>query len=550
MLTHTPPAVHLRRLSPLDFLERSASIYREKVAVVDGTSRRTYPEMLERVYRFAHVLQSCGVRDGERVAVLAKNETALLEAHYAVPLAGGILCALNVRLVASEIAYIVGHCGATVVVYDAEFAPLLAGIDAHVRRIRVDDELPDLMRDAPATPIENPLDRGESREAATGGSGDLVPRFDSDELATISINYTSGTTGQPKGVMYTHRGAYVNALAEVFEANLRPESVYLWTLPMFHCNGWCYPWAVTAAGATHVALPKVDPARIFELIEREGVTHFCGAPTVLIAIANYAGARPFTRPVQVITAGAPPAPTTIAQMEALNATVTQVYGLTETYGPITVCAWQSQWDGLPAGERAKLKARQGVGMITVGANDIRVVRTDQDAGVLVDVPRDGATPGEIVMRGNNVMKGYYNDPAATEKAFAGGYFHSGDIAVRHPDGYIEIQDRAKDVIISGGENISTVQVEKVILEHPDVLECAVVAKPDEKWGEVPKAFVTLKAGRASTEESIIAHCRERLPGFKTPKAVEFIDLPKTSTGKIQKYVLREKEWLGFDKRIN
>ena len=529
MLTRTAPAVHVRRLSPLDFLERSASIYREKVAVVDGTSRRTYPEMLERVYRFAHVLQSRGVREGERVAVLAKNETALLEAHYAVPLAGGILCALNVRLVASEIAYIVGHCGATVVVYDAEFAPLLAGVAANVRRIRVDDELQELMAAASSAPIENALD---------------------DEDATISINYTSGTTGQPKGVMYTHRGAYVNALAEVFEANLRPESVYLWTLPMFHCNGWCYPWAVTAAGATHVALPKVDPERIFALIEREGVTHFCGAPTVLIALANYAGARPFTRPIHVITAGAPPAPTTIAQMEALNATVTQVYGLTETYGPITVCAWQSQWDGLPAGERAKLKARQGVGMITLGANDVRVVRTDEDPGVLVDVPRDGATPGEIVMRGNNVMKGYYNDPAATEKAFAGGYFHSGDIAVRHPDGYIEIQDRAKDVIISGGENISTVQVEKVILEHPDVLECAVVAKPDEKWGEVPKAFVTLKAGRAATEQSIIAHCRERLPGFKTPKAVEFIDLPKTSTGKIQKYVLREKEWLGFDKRIN
>ena len=536
MTSETAPRVHLRRLSPVDFLERAASVYREKIAVIDGARRRTYPQLLERVYRFAAVLRAHGVRDGARVAVLAKNESALLEAHYAVPLAGGILCDLIIRLAAPEIAYIVGHCGASVVVYDDEFAPLLAGVPAAVARIAIDggDAAADyetLLAAADSAPVDDPV---------------------RDEDATISINYTSGTTGKPKGVMYTHRGAYQNALAEVFHANLRPESVYLWTLPMFHCNGWCFPWAVTAAGGTHVCLPKVDPAAIYALVEREGVTHLCGAPTVLIALANHPGARAFSHPLHVVTAGAPPAPTTIAQMEALGARITHVYGLTETYGPITVSAWQSQWDALPPEERARYKARQGVPYATVGADDVRVVRTDV-AGYpheLVDVPNDAATPGEIVVRGNNVMKGYYDDPEATAQAFAGGYFHSGDIAVRHPDGYIEIRDRAKDVIISGGENISTVQVERTILEHDAVLECAVIAKPDERWGEVPKAFVTLKAGRELDAATLIAFCRERLPGFKVPKAVEFGDLPKTSTGKIQKFVLREREWAGRERRVN
>ena len=530
-LRDAAPAVHLRRLSPIDFLERSADVFRETLAVVDGDARRTYPQMLDRVYRFAHVLHGLGVRDGERVAVLAKNQSALLEAHYAVPLAGGILCALNIRLVASEIAYIVEHCGASVVLYDEEFAPLLDGIGAHVKRMTT-VAYEAALAAADATPLENPV---------------------ADEDAVISINYTSGTTGKPKGVMYTHRGAYENALGEVFHANLRPESVYLWTLPMFHCNGWTYPWAVTAAGARHVCLPKVDPAAIFDLVERERVTHFCGAPTVLISLANHPGARPFPHPVHVITAGAPPAPTTIAQMEALGATITQVYGLTETYGPVTVCAWQAPWNALSPEQRARQKAKQGVPFVTLGPRDVRVVRTDESLGypeVLVDVPADGATQGEIVMRGNNVMKGYYHDPDATARAFAGGYFHSGDIAVRHPDGYIEIQDRAKDVIISGGENISTVQVERAILEHDAVLECAVVARPHPTWGEVPKAFVTLKSGREVTAEALVAHCRERLPGFKVPKAVEFCDLPKTSTGKIQKYVLREREWAGYDRRVH
>jgi fatty-acyl-CoA synthase len=414
-------------------------------------------------------------------------------------------------------------------VYDAEFASLVAGLPPSVRRVRIGGS------------------GGEPsyEELLARASSDPIPVDIADEDATISINYTSGTTGQPKGVMFTHRGAYLNALAEVFHANVRPESRYLWTLPMFHCNGWCFPWAVTAASATHVCLPKVDPSHILELIAKEGVTHFCAAPTVLVSIANHPDAKPFARPLHVTTAGAPPSPTIIAQMEALGATITHAYGLTETYGPITVCAWQAEWDTAPAEQRAILKSRQGVGMFTVAAGDIRVVD-----GELNDVPRDGATQGEIVMRGNNVMKGYYDDPAATAKAFAGGWFHSGDVAVWHPDGYVEIRDRAKDVIISGGENISTIQVEKTVVAHPAVLECAVVAIPDEKWGEVPKAFVTLKPGRVATAEEIVAFCRERLPGFKVPKAIEFGDLPKTSTGKIQKFVLREREWGAKAKRVN
>jgi fatty-acyl-CoA synthase len=531
ILSESAKAVHLRRLSPLDFLERSADVFRTQIAVVDGPVRRTYPQMLARVYRFANLLQGFGVSEGERVAVLAKNQSALLEAHYAVPLAGGILCALNVRLVASEIEYIIAHCGASVVLYDPEFENLLAGVSPDVRRLStLAFEI--ALETADPTPLANPI---------------------TNEDDVISINYTSGTTGRPKGVMYTHRGAYENALGEVFHANLRPESVYLWTLPMFHCNGWTYPWAVTAAGATHVCLPKVDPAAIFALVEAEGVTHFCAAPTVLISLANHPGAAPFSHPVHVVTAGAPPAPTTIAQIEALGATITQVYGLTETYGPVTVCAWQSQWNALAGAERARQKAKQGVPFVTLGPRDVRVVATDAALGypeTLVDVPADGATQGEIVMRGNNVMKGYFADPEATAQAFAGGYFHSGDIAVRHPDGYIEIVDRAKDVIISGGENISTVQVERVLLEHEDVLECAVVARPHETWGEVPKAFVTLKDGRELTVEALILHCRERLPGFKVPKFVEFGELPKTSTGKIQKFVLREREWAGRDRRVH
>lgn len=526
------PAVHLRPLSPVDFLERSARVYPEKTAVAYEDLRRTYPEMLARVYRFANMLKALGVQAGDRVAVVCPNIPQLLEAHFAVPLAGAILCALNIRLAPGEIAYILEHCGASIVLYDGEFESLLSERRTQPLLLRIGSG-----SEKDATDFE----RAILQQTAQPATLDLA-----DEDDTISINYTSGTTGLPKGVMYTHRGAYMNAVAEVFHAGLRPESVYLWTLPMFHCNGWIFPWAVTAAGATHVCLRKVEPKKVFDLIESERVSHFCAAPTVLVSLANEPSARRFPQPVHVTTAGAPPAPKTIVQMEKLGASVTHVYGLTETYGPITVCAWKSpMWDGLPEQERARLRARQGVPMFTSSGTDVRVA--DED---LNDVPADGETQGEVVMRGNNVMKGYFNDPKATDKAFAGGWFHSGDVAVMHPDGYIEIRDRAKDVIISGGENISTVQVEKTIIEHPAVLECAVVAKPDERWGEVPKAFVTLKPGATANEDDIIAFCRKSLPGFKVPKAVEFCELPKTSTGKIQKYVLREREWAGRTKRVN
>jgi fatty-acyl-CoA synthase len=517
--------IHVKPLDPFDFLERSAAIYPEKIAVIDGGIHRTYAQFHARVCRLAAALQARGIRRGERVAVLSPNATMPLEATFAVPLAGGVLCALNTRLAPEEIDYILGHCGASLMLYDAELQPLVERLSAPPPTIAAGD------------------DPGYEALIASGIPASLK-RPPVDENATISINYTSGTTGKPKGVMYTFRGAYLNALAEVFHADLRPDSVYLWTLPMFHCNGWCFPWAVTAAAATHVGLRRVETPRIIESIERDGVTHFCAAPTVLVGIANYPGVQPFSRRVIVTTAGAPPAPTTIGQMEALGAQINHVYGLTETYGPVTECAWHSPaWDAFDATERARRKSRQGWPMVTVGATDVRVV----DAA-MHDVPWDGSTHGEIVMRGNNVMKGYYADPEATAKAFEGGYFHSGDVAVRHADG--SIVDRAKDVIISGGENISTVQVEKVLVMHAAVLECAVVAVPDERWGEVPKAFVTLKPGHTLEAETLRAFAREHLAGFKVPKTVEFCELPKTSTGKIQKFILREREWAGRTRRVN
>lgn len=522
--------VHLKPLHPVDFLVRSAYVYREKTAVVDGDARRTYPEMLDRVYRFADLLRELGLRPGDRVATIASNVSQLLEAHFAVPLAGGVLCTLNTRLMPDEIGYILGHCGASFVLYDGEFEQLLGKRPEKARLLRLG---------------AGALDALDFEKQLSSASSEPIAPEISDEDATISINYTSGTTGRPKGVMFTYRGAYLNALAEVFHAGLRPESVYLWTVPMFHCNGWLFPWAVTAAGARHICLRKIDYGRVLDIIESEGVTHLCAAPTVLVGTANHPNAKRFSRPLHITTAGAPPSPHTILQMEELGAAVTHVYGLTETYGPFSVCAWKTEWDAQDPQARAKLKSRQGVPFFTAGVDDLRVVDESMN-----DVPADGETQGEVVMRGNNVMKGYYEDPEATAKAFRGGYFHSGDVAVTHPDGYIEIRDRAKDIIISGGENVSTIQVEKTIMEHPAVLECAVIAKPDDTWGEVPKAFVTLKPGAQTTEDEIIAFCRTLLPGFKTPKAVEFCELPKTSTGKIQKFVLRDREWAGRERKVN
>ncbi len=537
----TPAALptHRSLLSPLSFLERTLHVFPEKVGIVDGDRRFTYRQMGERVYRLASALRRAGVRKGDRVAVLSPNATEVLEAHFAVPQIGAILVAINVRLSPQEVLAILRHSGARVLVADVAMAETVAPA-------RSDLDLPLVVWTGEGGRDRAPAwgEIGYDRLLDTGSPDPFAPDVD-DEDQTITINYTSGTTGQPKGVMYTHRGAYLNALGEIVEAELRAESVYLWTLPMFHCNGWCFTWAVTAAGARHVVVPRPDPARVFELVSAEQVTHLCGAPTVLVMLQSElpSASYRFPLPLRAITAGAPPPPAVIERMEALGAVITHVYGLTETYGPHTLCKWKQEWDGEPTATRAALKARQGVGY--VHAPELRVVDAE-----LNDVPADGETMGEIVMRGNNVMKGYFRDPDATAAAFAGGWFHSGDLGVMHPDGYVELRDRKKDVIISGGENISTVEVEKVLFFHPAVLEAAVIGVPDEKWGEVPKAFVTLRPGRAATEREIVEYCREHLAHFKCPKKVEFGPLPKTSTGKTQKFKLREKEWAGQKKRIH
>jgi fatty-acyl-CoA synthase len=482
--------------------------------VVDGDARLTWAELRDRVRRLAVALQGFGIERGDRVAFLAPNVTPMLDAHFGVPRAGAVLVAINTRLMPHEIEYILEHSGSRVLVVHESLRHLVEG--ASVERVIVCGDGGDYEDVLASAPDGEPEDRLESED---------------DE---ISINYTSGTTGRPKGVVYTHRGAYLNALGEALHANLDVSSVYLWTLPMFHCNGWCFPWGVTSVGATHVCLPKVDPAEIWRLIEEEGVTHLNGAPTVLVMLLTDPAAKPLAKPVLITTAAAPPSPAVIERTEALGFRVTHVYGLTETYGPITICDWHPEWDGLDVHQKARLKSRQGVHYIT--AEPIRVVDVEMN-----DVPADGETQGEVVMRGNNVMKGYFADEAATAEAFRGGWFHSGDVGVMHPDGYIELRDRMKDIIISGGENISTIEVEQALVRHPDVLEAAVIAIPHEKWGERPKAFVTLAPGASLTAEELIAFSRETLPGFKAPDEIEFCELPKTSTGKVKKYELRDRE---------
>jgi fatty-acyl-CoA synthase len=514
-------------LDPVAFLYRSAAIHPERVAVVDGARRCTYAQLCERVNRLASALRGRGLERHDRVAALCPNVPPLLELHHAVPVAGGVLVAINVRLGPDEIRYILDHSGARMLFVDAELEPLVADPPPGLEVIRVDG--------AGATdPYEQLLGQGDP----AGAPSTLL-----DEQEPIAIDYTSGTTGRPKGVVYTFRGAYLNALGEVIEAELGHHPVYLWTLPMFHCNGWCFPWAVTAASGTHVCLRQVDPAQIWRLLRDEGVTHYCGSPTVQTALVSHPDAAPLERRVTAMVAAAPPSPTLLAHLVALNIRVVHVYGLTETYGPHTVCTRQDGWDELGVEQRAQALARQGQGYTT--ADLVRVV--DEH---MRDVSRDAATMGEVVMRGNNVMAGYFANEEATKHAFRGGWFHSGDLAVWHPDNAIELRDRAKDVIISGGENISSIEVEQAICAHPAVLECAVVAIPNEHWGERPKAFVTLQDGAAVGEADIIAFCRARLAHYKCPDAVAFGPLPKTSTGKVQKTRLREPEWAGRDRRIN
>jgi len=534
-------AVHLDPLSPLALLERTLRVFPEKTAWVYGERRENWAAFGEAIGRFAGALVRAGVGPGDRVAFLAPNVPELLTAHFAVLLAQATLVAINTRLNADEVGYILNHSGAKVVLVDPELAPAVkdapGGLRARPLLVNVEDEVAGVR----GCPLEGP----SFREFVSGAPLLSVGNSIDDEERLTSINYTSGTTGRPKGVMYTHRGAMLNALGEIVVHGLGRDSVYLWTLPLFHCNGWCFPWAVTGAGGMHVLLRRVDPAEILRLIRLHRVTHFNGAPTVLLMLAEHPAAKHvrFDPEIRVATGGAPPSPTLLARMEQLGVRATHIYGLTETYGPHVLCEPQPGWERLDVEARARMLARQGVPYLT--ATHLRVV-DDR----MRDVAPDGATLGEVVMRGNNVMKGYFDDAEATARAFEGGWFHSGDLGVQHPDGYIELRDRKKDIIISGGENISTIEVEHTVVKHPAVLECAVVAVPDEKWGEVPKAFVSLKPGAQASPQEIVAFCRERLAHFKCPKSVEFGELPKTSTGKIQKFRLREKEWAGRDKRIH
>ena len=531
--TVTPAA-----LSPVSFLVRSAQVFAPRTAVIHGEQRYTYREFGERVSRAAGMLRQLGIGLGDRVAYLCPNIPAALEGHFALPLLGAIIVPINTRLSPREIAFILDHSGSKALVIDSELAPAMASVLPE--RSALEHVI--VVNDAPTA---EPFNASDYEVLLAAAEPVELAEICDDELGVLALNYTSGTTGAPKGVMCTHRGSHLNALAMAMHMGLDSRSSYLWTLPMFHCNGWCFPWAVTAVGATHVCLRKPDPAAITEWIYRGQVSNLCGAPTVMISLANHPGfgERPLPRKLTVMTGGAPPSPQIIRSIERVGAQLVHVYGLTETYGPFTVCEWHPEWDAYSEEERARLKARQGVADITGG--ELRVV--DEE---MRDVPSDGQTLGEIVMRGNAVMAGYFDQPEATAKAFRGGWFHSGDLAVRHPDGYVEIRDRGKDIIISGGENISTVEVERILYEHPAVMEVAVIGIPDEKWGEVPKAFVTLKPAAQASADELIEFCREHIARFKCPKAIAFGDLPKTSTGKVQKFLLREPEWQGREKKIN
>jgi len=522
-------------LSPVAFLERSALVYPGKVAVRHGRLAYTYREFAVRCRRLASAMAARGIRRGDTVAILAPNVPAMLEAHYAVPALGAVLNPLNIRLDAGTIAVCLAHGEAKLLLADAEFAPVLREAIARLGKaidvVDLDDSEGPGHGDAA-------LRLGSITYEELLAQGD--PAFEwpgiDDEWAPLALLYTSGTTGDPKGVVYHHRGAYLNALGNALAFGLKPDSVYLWTLPMFHCNGWTYTWAVTAVGATHVCLRRVDPALIFPAIAEHRVTHLCGAPIVLTLLihAPEGVKRRFDRIVEVATGGAAPPSAVIEAMEQMGFRVTHLYGLTESYGPATLCASQPGWSALPLAERAQRMARQGVPLPTLAS----VVVADPHTAV--SVPRDGRTMGEVMLRGNTVMKGYLRNPAATAAAFEHGWYHTGDLAVWHEDGYIEIKDRSKDVINTGGENVSSLEVEECLYRHPAVMEAAVVACPDSRWGETPCAFVTPREGATLDPDEVVAWCRERIAHFKVPRHVVFGPLPKTATGKIQKNVLRER----------
>ena len=525
-------AANYAPLTPLSFLRRAADVYPDKPAVVHGDRTYSYREFHERCRRLASQLAARGVGRGDTVAVMAPNVPALLEAHYAVPGVGAMLNALNYRLDAKTIAFCLEHGEAKVLITDREAAnvikPALARLEREIFVVDIDDPL------ASGGAL---IGKTDYESWIAGGDPAFELKDPEDEWDSIALLYTSGTTGDPKGVVYHHRGAYLNALGNALTFGLTSRSVYLWTLPMFHCSGWTYTWAVTAAGATHVCLRKVDPELIFPAIEKHHVTHLCGAPIVLNMLVHAPAhvKRRFHRTVEVATGGAAPPSAIIEAMESMGFRVTHLYGLTESYGPATLCAWREEWDDLDLNARSRLMSRQGVRYVTLDGMQVA------DPETHVPVPKDGNTLGEVMLRGNTLMKGYLKNPAATDEAFREGWYHTGDLAVWHPDGYIEIKDRSKDIIISGGENISSLEIEECLYRHPQVMEAAVVARPDAKWGETPCAFVVLKPDSKPTSSAdIIAWCRGHLAGFKVPKTVVFGALPKTSTGKIQKFVLRDR----------
>ena len=520
-------------LSPLGFIQRTAEVYPERLAIVHGSLRQTWSQTYTRCRQLASALQRAGIGKNDTVAVMLPNTPPMVEAHFGVPMAGAVLNALNTRLDPETIAFMLDHGEAKAVIVDPEFSGTMAKALALRQAttplliVEVQDEL----YGAPAQSLH-----GTDYEAfLASGDAQFAWELPADEWDAIALNYTSGTTGNPKGVVYHHRGAASNAISNVLEWDMPKHAVYLWTLPMFHCNGWCFPWTVAARAGVNVCLRRVEAQAIFDAIRNHGVTHYCGAPIVHGLLVNAPDAMKVGVPagVKAMVAGAAPPASMIEGMEKMGFDLTHVYGLTEVYGPATVCAKHEAWNDLDIGERARLNARQGVRYHL--ERDVRVL----DPETMLPVPQDGETMGEIMFKGNIAMKGYLKNPKATEDAFAGGWFHSGDLAVQYPDGYIKIKDRSKDIIISGGENISSIEVEDVLYRHPDVLAAAVVAKPDAKWGETPCAFVELKAGAQTTPEDIVAHCKKHLAGFKVPRAVVFGELPKTSTGKIQKFELRK-----------